>query len=142
MSKKVQCSGCGFLCWYSRLIEKARELDEKNRDELRKGIARGGYNFSEGEISIEYLFSCYRKRWTFDVYGDPTYKDVNQINPPRECKYFFRYEPGFGPEDHKDLLRDKVARKNVRNAALMGAVIGAAAAIIAQLIYAAVTNSG
>jgi hypothetical protein len=51
-----------------------------------------------------------------------------------------RYEPGFGPEEHKEIQIRAEDRKALVKATLLGAMIGAVAAVVAQLVYAIATR--
>jgi len=67
--------------------------------------------------------------------GRPEYVEAGDIRRSRQCPYYIGYQPAFGPEEHKELKREADANRNIRNAALLGAVIGASVAIIVQLLY-------
>ena len=66
-------------------------------------------------------------------------KSANSIlNIPTEkqaCKYFMIHQPGRNPDEHKEIQRDNENRNAMRKATLLGAGIGAAAAIVSNFIY-------
>lgn len=63
------------------------------------------------------------------------YVDVDALTQPRKCPYYVDYVPGFDPEEHKERKRDVDTRRTIFKATITGAAIGAAAAIVAQLLY-------
>lgn len=145
MSKKVLCSECGFLCWYvsdesgERTTEVGTVL-KFARKEFQNGESKG-----RGEIwdSGEYCdLGCVRGLWHWTYSKNANLESVNaeELRKLRGCSYYLRFEPGFSPEEHKELKRESDARKATRDATLLGAGIGAAAAIVAQLIYAWLTR--
>jgi hypothetical protein len=141
MSKKtVECSGCGFLCWYSHTTDTVKELEGVFRKELNEGRSQGEAEFIEGEFSNTYRFHCYRRQWTFNIGGHTTYQNPNQIDHPRECRYFYKYDPSYDPEGHKELISEWRLRNITWHAALLGSGVGAAGAIAAQLIYMLLTK--
>jgi hypothetical protein len=140
MTKKILCSDCGFLCGESDITYSTKELDKNQRTELFNGTATGNLSILERELVNQYRFTCYLKHWSFSNYGNATYNDVKLINQTRICRFFCRYESGYNPQEHKQLVNDKKTRNVTWNAALLGAGVGAAGAILAQLLYAIVTN--
>lgn len=66
------------------------------------------------------------------------YVNVDSIRQPRKCVYYIDYEPGFGPEEHKELKREAETRRTLLISSLysglVGAIIGAAAAIIVNFV--------
>lgn len=139
-NKTVECHKCGFFCWQSNVTNTVRELDEHFRKDINEGQVQGEAEFTEGDFNNRYLFYCYRRQWTFGTGRFSTYQNANQIVHPRECIYFYKYEPSYDPEGHKELIRDWKLRNVTWHAALLGAVVGAAGAIAAQVIYALLTN--
>lgn len=85
-----------------------------------------------------YKISCLRHQWTFfPSFKDPKHnfvslEDIRQLD---KCRFFFKYVPGSGPEEHKELERDKKNRDVVRNAALIGAFIGSLVSTIGYFLY-------
>jgi len=60
------------------------------------------------------------------------FRDVMKL---RKCVLYKKYIPGFSPEEHKELQKEEKTRKTIFKATLIGAVIGALAAIIALVVY-------
>lgn len=140
--KKVLCADCGFFCWY---IEHVSEEGPFRFQEIghryRKEFQAANPNYSGEQISPEdeeYRIYCLRRQWFFSsihIGGRPEYIDANDIRNSRQCPYYICYQPAFGPEEHKELKREAESNRNIRNAVLLGAAVGAVAAIIVQLLY-------
>ncbi|MBN2185839.1 MAG: hypothetical protein JW732_00070 [Dehalococcoidia bacterium] len=148
MSKKVLCSDCGFLCW--DISDVRDEFGRHKRwgevfQHNRKDLAAGSLKATDDDFVNDESFqlSCLRHQWIFlPGNKDPRHKFVGleDIRKLRNCEYYFKYVPASGPEEHKELKREWDNRKAVRNATLIGAGIGALAAIIAQILYAIITG--
>lgn len=81
---------------------------------------------------------CSRRQWAFSkvVKSDELgYVELDVVRQPRRCPYCIEYQPGFGPEEHKELKREAETRRIMVIASLSGAVIGATAAVVARLIF-------
>ena len=111
--KKVMCVDCGYL----GMFHSQSEVQPKIREKICK-IQKGHFG---------HKLSCYRKLIE-DV------EEAGIILADRECKFFFDYEPGCSPAEHKELKRERETRRILLIGMLAAAVIGAAAAIVAQLI--------
>jgi hypothetical protein len=149
--KKVTCINCGFLCWDVSHI--ADEFSDSLRhdemieiwrndslDKIKSGIFEDGIHDENNKIS------CLRNQWTF---GNPItedkkyrYANMESIRTLRKCVYYVKYQPGFNPEEHKELKREADTTRTIRNATIIGAIIGAVAAIVAQLLYVIISNNG
>jgi hypothetical protein len=142
MSKKLVCTECGFLGWLSITDPLVKEVAGWYRNKIKDGTASGQEHF--GDVPrIPHTLYCHRKQWTYTKRETGIkwyYDDISQINQSRSCSYYYEYHPGYNPEEHKELKRDRANRKTIRNATLLGACIGATAAIVAQLIYVIVTG--
>lgn len=151
MSKKVFCSECGFLCWYVQ--------HESGEGPISIGTVRRSYRkeFQAGEKKARNELydlanqetcdlGCLRGLWHWAYSREVNSESVNteELRKPRDCSYYIKYEPAYTPEEHKELQREQKTNRLLRNATLVGAAvggaIGAAGAIAAQLIYAAVTS--
>lgn len=139
--KQVLCTKCGFFCW--RIQHESGEgpsrfgeISSRYRQEFQ--AANPAYKDvdvdPDGE---EYQIYCIRRRWFLAPHREdrPEYVDAYDIRKTRQCPYYIGYQPAFGPEEHKELKREAENNRNIRNATLLGAVIGATAAIIVQLLY-------
>jgi len=143
LNKKVLCSDCGFLCWHISDVrdefghlKRWGEAPQYNRKELDEGSLKATDDDYENYESSK--ISCLRHQWIFFLGSkDQKYNFVSlyDIKELRKCRYFFKYVPGSGPEEHKELERDKKNRDVVRNAALMGAGIGGLISTIGYCLY-------
>jgi hypothetical protein len=143
--KRVFCRNCGFLCWQTQHLSgegpyKYEELPQVWRDEFQTDKFKGsGEDAADEEY---YQIYCLRKQWVWTLGGKtgPYYVDINDVKQLRQCVYYIDYQPGFGPEEHKELKREADTTRAIRNATFLGAIIGATAAIIAQLLYVLITH--
>lgn len=55
----------------------------------------------------------------------------DEIIQSRQCRYYIKYHPGYTPAEHKELISEARTRLTIIIATLLGASVGAAAAIIA-----------
>jgi len=145
--KHVLCTNCGFLCWrYAPPDEvgpsSIAECPPYWRTRIQTSKDLGPSQDPEtGEIVT---INCIRRQWIFAPHiksSELDYIDVNTLTKPRKCPYYINYQPGFRPEEHKELKREAETRITIRKATLLGAIIGSCAAIIAQLLYVLLTQS-
>ena len=117
-----------------------QEVTQRTRPDFQSG--KMGGTEEDGEMQEYYQIHCLRRQWVYGPYvkAGPYYLDADAVRQPRQCMYFMDYQPGFGPEEHKELKREWDNRKAIRNAALIGTGIGALAAIIAQILYVIITE--
>lgn len=105
--REHRCADCGFLgeLWKSDYSE----VTSENRQLVSPGQGIGG-------------FCCALRQW--------------HTTPPKEaCRYYIKYRPGYDPQEHKKIQWDIENRSAMRKATLMGAAIGAGAAIVSQILY-------
>jgi len=147
--KKVTCINCGFLCWDVLDIRgefpktlRYDELDYYWRDE--ESLVKIGGRLDEDFNNETNRIKCLRNQWVYgvDAKFDGKYHWANphSIAGQRLCVYYAKYQPGFSPEEHKELQREANTTRTIRNATLWGAGMGAAAAILAQVVYAIITR--
>ncbi len=68
--------------------------------------------------------------------GDPTSPELlSQLMQKHKCKYFFSYSPGSDPKQHFHLEQQHHTNVMLFWATIAGAIVGAAAAIIAGYLY-------
>lgn len=139
--KKVLCTHCGFLgfstdapdgSWSTELFE--------CRQDTRHGFQTREFKGEEWNPEKEesYKLSCLRKQWILNplaVNPSRNWLDTDAIRESRLCPYYMKYDPGYRPGEHKELKRQAETNRNTRNAALLGAVIGAGSAIIVQVLF-------
>jgi hypothetical protein len=134
-ARPVLCSNCGFLGW---LVDNTRSV-ECSQDE-RKRLQSGESSGHETQIATGeyYRIHCHRTQWILSpkaVAPDRNWVNVDTVRQVRKCPYYMKYQPGFGPQEHKELKRETETRQIIVITGLSSAAIGAAAAIIAQLLY-------
>lgn len=145
LTRHVLCSKCGFLGWLtvfedgSAKVEKLAECRPKAREDFQTGKFNGEEQYSDVEKLVR--IHCYRMQWVFAPHAaELTRKleDANTVRQPRRCPYYIKYEPGFGPEEHKELKRESDTRRIIVISsiisAIIGAVIGSALTIIVNLV--------
>jgi len=138
--KQVLCSNCGFLCWFIQHVSgegpyRLQEVSKHARKDFQATTFGGMEEHPETEE--DYTFHCLRRQWVLTSGSKlrSDYENADDVRKPRRCVYNIDYQPAFGPEEHKELKREADANRNIRNAALLGAVIGAGVAIGVQLLY-------
>jgi hypothetical protein len=86
---------------------------------------------------------CERKIWAL------SHASINEANEDsifslltqeRKCKYFFPYSPGLSPKQHFDLEQQHRTNTLLWRVGITGAIVGAAAAIIAGVVGAILAN--
>ena len=140
--KNVLCSNCGFLGWITDWPEGLPTHDwQKHCYPYARRIFQIG-EFTGEEEDYESggtnSLHCYRMQWILTL--GPENKDRNLLPPDmirqsRQCRYYIKYTPGDSPEEHKEHIRDAKMRRTVMKATLLGASVGASAAIIAGLLF-------
>ena len=146
--KQVECSDCGFvgrhkgmpslprtaeeqkllkdLGWYD-----AHEVVQQQREQMMAG------NF-EDRLDSSYTVFCTRHVWTEWDFGQEEVeieKGLNStLNTKRKCPYFFKYTPSYSPVEHRELQREAKTQKLFIIGMLLAALVGAVAAIVAQVI--------
>lgn len=148
--REVSCTTCGFLYW-----ETIGEFFEPDEDELEMSGIKELYEVDREEMQdrdVEPPYSpyleneetrgitrlaCLRHQWLMLPEGKEwgCYSSIEEVIQKRKCVYYMKYIPGFNPEEHKELQKEKQTRETIFKATLIGAIIGAAAAIIAQVVY-------
>ena len=139
--KQVKCTNCGFFCWEFYRPEdgsptKIVECPTYWRDRIQTKKDLGSLEDPETGEGIKAL--CLRRQWIFALHmksSERNYIDVDRLVQPLKCTFYIKYQPSFSPEEHKELIRDAETRRIVFKAAVIGAVIGACAAIFAQILY-------
>ena len=139
--KQVKCYNCGFLAWYAPKATPEEEpitLDELKyikeleifgfyecRERIRKQLANGTYP----DVST---LTCARRVWSYYEYTKEQVSDL--LSKKRKCPYYFPYNPSYSPFEHRELQREAKTQRLLVISTLLGALIGALAAITAQLI--------
>ncbi len=150
--RKVSCTNCGFLYWetigrfFTDEPEQYRpeEITELEREEMKDIDIEPPYSpYLENEETrgISRL-ACLRNQWVMlpEAKRSGYYSSIEEVTRDRKCVYYMKYIPGFNPEEHKELQREEKTRKTIFKATLIGAIIGALAAIVAQVVYLVFTR--
>lgn len=147
--RTVLCTNCGFLGWQhiapdgSYLSDRVHECGPKARRDFQTRIFNG-QAAEDLETHVYSELRCSKLQWYLSTATTPQTELLlppETISQPRQCPYFVKYQPGYSPEEHKELKRDVATRRTLLIAGLGGAAIGAAAAIIAQFLYVYLTTS-
>jgi len=133
--KTVRCADCGFL---SLLPPKEfRHIPKSELDFYGECTKFGREHVIQENHPAPHLFTCRRHQWSTDFPVQlPSSEIYHTIKQERNCLYFISYQPGYTPDEHRELQREKTNQRTLLRASILGAVIGASAAILAQLIWA------
>jgi len=146
--KKDLCVNCGYLHWdvSDRRDDLGYTIRRTELGEYWRNRISNGEKFEGISQEVEELFkiSCLRNQWLFaksiPASKDIQYADIKSLASKRKCLYFTKYEPGYGPEEHKEIQVREKDRRIIFKATIIGAVIGALAAIFAQIFYVIITG--
>ncbi len=145
--RKVSCANCGFLYWEmigeffkdEKLDDSVQEISETEREEIKDRDTDPSYvpymeNKETGGIT---RLDCLRNQWVIlpEAKRSGYYSSIEEIIQNRKCVYYMEYIPGFNSEGHKELQREEKTSKTIFKATLIGAIIGASAAIVTQVVY-------
>jgi hypothetical protein len=116
--RRVRCVECGFLAlpWPTEDILNAIKPIECKLD-VRSAIANHVY-------ATPQLLMCLRGvQIQIAQLGDV----IKQVNSQRRCTYFCKYQPGYSPDEHKNLQQEAKGQTAVLRATILGTLVGAAA---------------
>ncbi len=138
--KQILCTNCGFLCWFIQHVSgegsyKHWEIGKHIRNDFQAGTFSGVTENAETEEDLHFCCLRYQWVWTSGSKSRSDYANADDVRKPRRCIYYIGYQPSFSPEEHKELQREAQTRATVFKATLLGALIGAASAILAQILY-------
>lgn len=134
--KQVKCSECGFLGVLNLrgglhdVFTEWNELSPSDRADLSG--AKDAVLFvgcSRGQDHIIAGVSASSKPVPYEA----LFKNVYLY---RRCVYYYPYNPGFTPEQHLELLRERSYRRFLIIVALLSATVGAAIATLVNFIWA------
>ena len=98
-------------------------------------LQRGRDRIAEGKHPDPSILSCARHVWSYSDFKDKPADDIFQfLNSEGKCPYFFKYTPSYSSTEHKELQREAKTHMLLIKGMLLAALIGAVAAIAAQLI--------
>lgn len=142
--KQIKCYNCGFLALHEaippipmplRTLEDFKSLKELGLYGSHECTQRGRDRIAEGKHSDPSILTCTRQVWSYSDFKDKPADAVFQfLNSGRKCPYFFPYNPGYSPIEHRELQREAKTHMLLIKGMILAALIGAVAAIVAQLI--------
>jgi hypothetical protein len=113
----VKCSECGFLS--------ARNKETRNLEEIESGFRQSGdirtqyylnipvcfamaFNFNEEFKKLRQLPKWERKQVALGFIGPPDEDLIKELlNTERNCEYFTKYQQGFTPKEHREMMDRK-----------------------------------
>jgi hypothetical protein len=140
--KRNKCCNCGFLGLLSPiplgLMSVQTMQDVKAAQELHSNqecIQEGRDRIADGTHSATIMLACTRNVWSSLDFKDKP-KDVvfQYLNSYRKCPYFFPYNTGYSPIEHRELQREAKSQRLLIIGMLLAALIAAVAAIVAQVL--------
>lgn len=148
--KQAKCSGCGFLAidMATEIIALAKDSPEKLSLVQEIGwlgliefTQRGRENISKGALAEPLLLNCARHIWSkADLEGKDEEYVEEFLNSKRKCPYFFSYIPGYLPNQHMELQRERDHRRFLIIVSLLSAAVGAVIALLANYVISLLTS--
>lgn len=138
--KTVRCVDCGFLSLLPP--EEFRHLPSNSGIDFYGECTRVGREaiIQENHTGPQ-LFTCRRNQWSTDFPVKLSLSEIfNIIKRERNCLYFISYQPGYTPDEHRQLERESANRRTILLASVLGAGVGASAAILVQIIWALLSS--
>ena len=131
--KQVKCAECGFLGtlvlglddvvrWQEIHPEQRSDLLEIYKDApLHIGCMRGQDHLIAGAPQP----------------GKPINREklLRNSYEPRKCVYFYHYNPGYTPNQHLELLRERTQRRFLIIVTILSAAVGAGIATLVNLVW-------
>lgn len=98
-------------------------------------MQRGRDGITDSTHTDPRILTCTRHVWGYSDFKDKSRDAVFQfLNSERKCPYFFPYNPSYSPIEHRELQREAKTQRLLIKGMILAALIGAVAAITAQLI--------
>ena len=142
--KQVKCCSCGFLALheslpsipvYLKTIQDFKAARELGFYSSRECTQRGRDHVADGTHSAPSTLTCTRNVWSYSDFKDRPKEAIFEVlNSKRKCPFFFKYSPSYSPAEHRELQRESKTQNLLIVGMLLAALIGAAAAIVAQFI--------
>lgn len=137
--KKVKCVDCGFLSLIPP--KEIRLVSKEERDFYGEFTNVGREHVIQENHTSPHSLTCRRLQWNTYLPQKLTPSQIfNTTKQERGCLFFISYQPGYSPNEHRELQREKDNQRTIFRASIIGAAIGASAAILAQLIWALFSN--
>lgn len=142
--KLAKCRNCGFLSLLEEQLIPDEEPQTLEDFKYLRDLEIYGY-YECGRQTREYIakgtlgtlrqYICSRHIWhNYEIGAKKEDEAANFLNSNRKCAFYYPYNPGYSPAEHKELQRETKTQRLLIIGTLSGALIGALAAIIAQLI--------
>lgn len=140
----MKCCDCAFLAFDRNWqFESLQGLRLPKRGDLAGpggSTQEGRRRISDGTYEAPEALTCVRHVWDrFNHKGKQESEILSLLNSDRKCAYFFSYNPGYPPAEHKEPQREDRTHGVLVRATLLrigvGGLIGAGVAIIAHLIF-------
>jgi len=97
------------------------------RRHLQSGKAEGESDKVWENSDIAAIYCSYRDWFFSQIIGSTELGyyvgKLDVVRKRRRCLDYIKYQPGFGPEEHKELKRKAETRKTTFKATLFGAII-------------------
>lgn len=121
--------------WPSEPLQRIKLLHELDLLRIAECTQRGREHIANGTHADPATLTCTRHVWSSSDFKDEDKKEIlATLNTQRKCPYFFKYNPSYSPVEHRELQREAKTQKLLIIGMLLAALIGAVAAIVAQLI--------
>jgi len=148
MDPRKTCLDCGYLRYVSMrqvdVTENGKPVFERKEGlattEDRNQILTGG----NSQIKAKEL-DCFRGKWGTAYSGDvyaKLKKGLREAIAKRRCNLFYPFTPNDSAEIHRELHRDRTARRYNLIAAFVGAIIGGALSFGGTLLYWYLSQGG
>ena len=141
--KWAKCCNCGFLALHgaypflSELVKTMQDYKAAKDIGLYSSecIQSERDQIAGSKHPDPSILTCARYVWSGSGFKDKPKDAVFQfLNSNRKCPYFFPYNPRYSPLEHRELQRDAKNQRLLIIGMLLAALIGAAAAIVAQVL--------
>lgn len=108
----VKCVNCGFLAARNMDTRELEELDGTFREYGRPPLRRiGGRNQYKGQYDIPLCFvqavNFYSEVESMGKLSEPQYEVKSLIEQDRQCDSFVKWQQGFTPKEHREMLDRK-----------------------------------
>jgi len=114
------------------MLKTLKELDMLSPAECTQV---GRDNIANGTHPNPFDTICARHVWdSSDLKAKQKDEALKFLSSERKCPYFFPYNPGYSPAEHRELQREAKTHMLLIKGMILAALIGAVAAIAAQII--------
>lgn len=139
--RQVKCCNCGFLALsastghWATTLEEVKLFKELGLYGILECTQQGRDPIANRTHSDLSILRCTRHVWSYSDFKGKSKDAIFQfLNSERGCPYFFPYNPGYSPIEHRELQREAKTQRFLIKGMILAALIGAGAAIAAQLV--------